>query len=261
MTRHPSRSIPTPAVPLPAARFRAPKFAALLPGMATLLLSGCAGMGNYASSVLDPFGTPNTPPGNSINMQRALGNQVAVQPILPQPGDVWPGKLQPVPTLSEIQKHMGTPLGQVYEERARQQTGNAAATYSVPPGGKAERLPPTHEAAPKAAPGVSFTPPPAKPTHSSTPPGGGQNPVVSRPEVAAPAPSRAQPLHDDTGFAVGQTLVGPSGPAGVVTSAGNGRYQTVAPIAGKGGGILIPNGNGTATLIQPNGTVVTVQAQ
>lgn len=216
-------------------------------------------MGNYVSSTLDPFGNPNTPASSSINMQRARGNEVATQTILPQPGDVWPGKPQPIPTLAEIQKHMNVPLGQMYENGYGKQTGNAAKTYSVPPGATARRVPADRTTGPNAAPATTFAPTGKARTHSSTPPGNTQSAVPARPEIRTPSPTRAEPVAKSGNFPVGQTLVGPGGPVGVVTSPSNGRYQTVAPIAGKGGGILIPNGNGTATLIQPNGTVITVQ--
>lgn len=260
MMRHPTRPNPALTACRSPTRAGASKLIALLPGVALFFLSGCAGMGNYVSSTLDPFGTPNAPTGNSVNMQRARGSEVAVKPILPQAGNVWPGKLQPIPTIGEIQKHMNTPLGQLYENQSRNRTGNAAATYSVPPGARARRMPPDHAAGPNAPPTTS-APRARVRTHSSTPPGSAQGPVVSQPEITTPPPTRAEPVAKASGFAVGQTLVGPHGPVGVVTSPSNGRYQTVAPVGGKGGGILIPNGNGTATLIQPNGTVVTVQGQ
>ena len=180
---------------------------------------------------------------------------------MPQAGNVWPGKLKPMPPLGKIQKTMTTPLGQLYEKRYRAQTGSAATTYYVPPGAKARRVPSDHAAEPNAVPRTTFAPPAGSRTHGSTPPGSTQGAVVSRPEITTPPSTRATPVAKAGGFAVGQTLVGPHGPVGVVTSPGNGRCQTVAPIAGKGGGILIPNGNGTATLIQPNGTVVTVHTR
>lgn len=203
---------------------------------AALLLSGCAGVGNYLHSTLDPFGDPNAPHGYALNMQRARGNQVAVAPIMPQAGDIWPGKVRPIPTLSDIQQHMNTPLGQEYQNQYGRRT-------------------PAHQPAAGANRyGHAIN-------SSSTPPRSVQSGVPSQPTIPVTPPTPAPMIGARHDFAVGQTLMGPSGPAGVVTGSSNGRYQTVAPINGSGGGILIPNGNGTATLIQPNGQVVNVQGQ
>ncbi len=82
----------------------------LLPGF----LSGCASERHYAADTLWPFGNPNAPSNNSETMQRALGQTPAVTPIAPQAGNVWPGPVQPVPTIADVQKAMNEPLGQAY---------------------------------------------------------------------------------------------------------------------------------------------------
>lgn len=235
--RHRARSVPT--------RSLSSSLCLAIPAMLALSLSGCAGVGNYLETTVNPFGNPNAPKGNAINMQRARGTDVAVAPILPQPGDVWPGKLRPVPTLGEIQQHMNVPLGQAYQNDYGANagvtngtgtvpgaaSGTASGTYAMPPGGTVRRMP-------------SGTM-----THST----------LFKSPATATETSPSAPVAG--GFAVGQTLNGPSGPVGVVSGKSNGRYQTVAPVAGRGGGILIPNGNGSATLIQPDGQVITVQGQ
>ncbi|HUZ63985.1 MAG TPA: hypothetical protein VMU82_09795 [Acetobacteraceae bacterium] len=43
-----------------------------------------------------------------------------------------------------------------------------------------------------------------------------------------------------------------------VSAGGTSRFQTVPGVNGQNGGIVIPNGNGTSTLIMPNGNVQTV---
>jgi hypothetical protein len=80
-----------------------------------LLLSGCASEWQYAGSTLWPFGNPHAPAAASETAQRALGQQVAVAPIQPQAGDVWPGAVQPMPTLSEVQRNADKPVGQGYQ--------------------------------------------------------------------------------------------------------------------------------------------------
>jgi hypothetical protein len=79
-----------------------------------LLLSGCASERHFAADTLWPFGNPNAPPATSETAERALGQQTDVTPIAPQAGDVWPGAVKPMPTLSEIQSNANTPLGQDY---------------------------------------------------------------------------------------------------------------------------------------------------
>jgi hypothetical protein len=79
-----------------------------------LLLSGCASTRHFAADTLWPFGNPNAPPATSETAQRALGQSPDVTPIAPQAGDVWPGAVKPMPTLSEIQNNSNLPLGQDY---------------------------------------------------------------------------------------------------------------------------------------------------
>ncbi|OYV68608.1 MAG: hypothetical protein B7Z67_12720 [Acidiphilium sp. 21-60-14] len=177
--------------------------AAIIPCLLLTLLSGCAGVGNYLHSSIDPFGDPNAPPSETLNMQRARGQQVAVQPVLSQPGDIWPGKVKPIPTLAQIQQNMNSPLGQAYQNEYGPMPGHTGAAFAVRPTGSAPAAP--------------------------------------------------------TGVAVGKTLIGPAGPVGIVSTPSNGRYQQVSPLNGQGGGILIPSGTGTATLVEPNGQSITVQ--
>src|SRR6201995_2492023 len=80
-----------------------------------LLLSGCASERQFASDSLWPFGNPNAPAASSETAQRALGHQPAVAPIQPQAGDVWPGPVQPMPTLSQVQQNANMPLGTGYQ--------------------------------------------------------------------------------------------------------------------------------------------------
>lgn len=79
-----------------------------------LLLTGCASARTFAEQSLWPFGNPNAPAAASETAQRALGKSPQVAVIQPQGGDVWPGPVQPMPTLSEVQKNSNLPLGQGY---------------------------------------------------------------------------------------------------------------------------------------------------
>ena len=79
-----------------------------------LLLAGCTSERQFAYDFIWPFGNPNAPAATSETAQRALGHSPQVAVIQPQPGDVWPGPVQPMPTLSEVQKNADLPLGQGY---------------------------------------------------------------------------------------------------------------------------------------------------
>ena len=89
----------------------------LVLGMALLTvgaLAGCTSERQFAFDTIWPFGNPNAPAATSETAQRALGHSPRVAVIQPQPGDVWPGPVQPMPTLSQVQANSNLPLGQGY---------------------------------------------------------------------------------------------------------------------------------------------------
>lgn len=79
-----------------------------------LALSGCVSERHFARDTLWPFGNPNAPANQSENAERALGRTPDVATIPPQAGNVWPGPVQPVPTIADIEKNMNKPLGQTF---------------------------------------------------------------------------------------------------------------------------------------------------
>jgi hypothetical protein len=85
----------------------------LVLGMA-LLLTGCTSEQQYLKQSLWPFGDPNAPNVSGETAQRALGHSPPVTVIQPQAGDVWPGPVQPMPTLRQVQQNANLPLGQGY---------------------------------------------------------------------------------------------------------------------------------------------------
>jgi hypothetical protein len=81
---------------------------------AALLLAGCTTGQHFFEQSFWPFGNPNAPVTTSETAQRALGHSPPVTVIQAQPGDVWPGPVQPMPTLRQVQQNANLPLGEGY---------------------------------------------------------------------------------------------------------------------------------------------------
>jgi len=185
-----------------------------------LMLPSCGGY-RYATWRNPPFTTgfqPHAPVGDSENLRRAMGEDVIVKPLTPEPGDVWPGPLQPEPTLEDLVKqgNMGAPEQPVPGSPLQRGTRPPIKGSSTPPANAQPGLPPL-----PAFPGTSAAP-------------------------AAPPPGR------NPG---GQVLQTPSGPA--VTNGGTSGYQTLTEPGG-GSAVVVPNGNGTSTIIHSDGRIETV---
>ena len=172
------------------------------------LLPGCSGFGHFLGDNFGLQANHNAPHGDSENIRRARGEEVAVPALLPAPGDVWPGPPPPEPTLSDLQREQ-----------------NAATPQSMEPGPAG--------AMPQRAPNAALPPPGAIP--DTTP-----LPRPAAPQTAAP-----------------KTFVTPGGPLRG-TPVPDGSYQTLTGPKGGSAGIAIPNGNGTTTIIAPDGSVSTV---
>ncbi len=181
-----------------------------------LLLPGCTGFGEFLDHTFTlPNRNPNIPMADSENVRRALGTSTGVEPLTPEPGNVWPGPQAPEPTLNDLQ--------------------NDPAATSVPgaePGLPAGRQP--------------------RPLGSSTPPGSNQSGPSTPPSIG-PIP-RPRSSAGGTG-PQGQIVQTPQGPA--VDAGGTNSYRQLTTPQGPGA-IMVPNGNGTSTIISPNGTVQTV---
>lgn len=72
--------------------------------MATvLLLSGCSGFDRFLDDTIQlPGSNPEAPKGDSENMMRVKGDNVASTPILPQGENIWPSRPPALPTLSDV---------------------------------------------------------------------------------------------------------------------------------------------------------------
>ncbi len=203
-----------------------------------LLLSGCTGFGHFFGDTHTFNTNPNPPAGDSATIQRANGGPGVQQALLPESGQVWPTAIPAMPTLADIQKQMD--LG-----------GNAAPQLGPVPAGPGQ-IPGLG-----TLPGMQGTQPlPQVPgTGAGTSPGASLAPL---PGMSGPtkAPYVAPP--NLTMPKLGTTVPTPQGPATI--TGGTSNYQTLAPINGQSGAILIPNGNGTSTLVMPNGTISTVNS-
>jgi hypothetical protein len=182
-----------------------------------LLVSGCGGFGGYVRNTFWRSGDPHAPESGTLTVDRARGDTVAVPLVLPVQGNIWPGAAPRVPTLQEIQQGMNQPGAMPAQSPAGPSRPSIGGSAMVPSTQSGVPL------APHAGPARAVPPPPPAP-------------------ITSP-------------FRRGQMVMTPNGPGGVVTSDGAGGYQTVAPVDGRGGGILVPSGNGAATLIGPDGQV------
>jgi len=202
------------------------------PGL-LLLLFGCVGYNTsgYNTWWNAPFTTgsnPNRPTVDSENMFRVMGGQVAPTPLHPESGDIWPGPTRPTPTLQQLE-----------------QSGSLTPEPQQPSLGS----PLSRGTAPNQPPSL----PPQGTTGSSTPPSSNQIGVVQPPRVRPPRmPSAPPTIAREPGGRIVNTPTG----TGVTTGGGAG-YQTMT-LPGGGTAIVVPNGNGTSTVIKPDGTIQTI---
>jgi len=187
-----------------------------------LALPGC----EYSTWSNVPFTTgtnPNMPVGDSENMRRVLGDEVATPQLTPEPGDIWPGPLPPIMSLQDLERQGEVP------ERERPVPGSPLFQGQQPP-----------------------SPPPNISRGSSTPPGSTQ-PGLTR--LPTPAPPQATNPTPPARNPAGQVVPTQQGPG--VTTGGTSGYQTLTTPGG-GSAISVPNGNGTSTIIHSDGRIETV---
>lgn len=191
-----------------------------------LALSGCG----YKTWWNPPFTAghnPNQPAGDSENLLRVQGYSPEVTPLTTEPGDIWPGPLAPSPTMKDLVT----------------QEGESTHPELPVPGSPLQRgtVPPY--------------PSPNPSSGSSTPPGP-VGPGLSAPQSAPPLSSYAAPPAAPPGRnPSGQVIQTPGGPA--VTTGGGPGYQTTTTPGG-GQAIVVPNGNGTSTVIHSDGRIETI---
>ncbi len=185
-----------------------------------LLLAGCSGFGSFLGSTFSINGDPSQPVGAAENLQRSNGaTVVATTPITTQPGDVWPGPIKPLPSLADIAKTLP----------------EAQGTPVLPP--------------------VPVNPPEPIPARNPSPTVA--TPPVAAPAVGGPPATESPPVSQyQPSVKVGTMISTARGPEKI--SGGTGNFLTLTTPGGQYGGILVPNGNGTSTIIRPDGSVETV---
>jgi len=187
-----------------------------------LVLSAC----DYNTWWNAPFSSgsnPNMPIGDSENMRRVIGEEVVTTPLTPEPGDIWPGPLPPATTLEDLESQS--------RQIEPQRPTPGSPLYQNPP----PSLPP---------------PPPAR--GSSTPPGSNQPGLNAPPPPGPPISTNPTPPARNPAGQITPTQQGPG-----VTTGGTSSYQTIQTPGG-GSAIVVPNGNGTSTIIHSDGRIETV---
>ena len=69
----------------------------------TTLIGGC-GYNTWWNAPFTAGSNPNVPIEDSLNLRRAMGEGVAVKPLTPEPGNIWPGPLPPPRTLQDLER-------------------------------------------------------------------------------------------------------------------------------------------------------------
>ncbi|HET6182895.1 MAG TPA: hypothetical protein VFA03_04805 [Acetobacteraceae bacterium] len=187
-------------------------------GLCCLSLSGC-GFDEWYRPPFFAGPDPYRPAGDAENMRRARGQTVVVTPLSQEAGNVWPGPVQPTPSLEDLVK--------------QERNGQLPAIEQLPGQPPAPAVP-----APQSGP--AFVPP-VRPVVPSVPPA----PAPARPGTAVPPPAAS----------TGQVVQTPQGPG--VTTGGTGAFKSITLPNGMTG-IVVPNGNGTSTVIFSNGQVQTI---
>jgi len=177
-----------------------------------LSLSGC-GFSAWHQVPFVAGQDPNAPAGGSENLRRAEGIPVNVEPLTPEPGNVWPGPAQAEPTLEQLEKE-GTQLpGQ-------------AQPPALPPTPGSSTPPSNYQAPPPVTPIPAIPPVPAP----AAPPVAGAPPIQTPQGTAVPS----------TGTGAYQTVTLPNGTTAIVVPNGNGTSTII-------------NSNGTVqTIPTPN---------
>ena len=188
-----------------------------------LALSGC-GYNTWSNPPFTTGSNPNLPADDSENMRRVMGEQVEAPTLTPEPGDIWPGPLPPSPTLQDLERQ-----GRA-EQPQRPVPGSPEYQGQQPP--ICRRRPPP----------MAVRPHPLRTSRDW---------LRCRRQRHRGQPTRRRPRATQPGRS-SPTQQGPA-----VTTGGTSDYQTTTTPGG-GSAIVVPNGNGTSTIIHSDGRIETV---
>jgi hypothetical protein len=165
-----------------------------------LSLAGCSGFGDFLSDTHTFRNNPNMPPGDSENLKRVIGEEPAQQALTPEPGNIWPPPVGPMPTLMDLESQNGQNMQNPVTPPA---VGSGGSLPPVPQGGLGAEAP---MATPRATviPGIgpqTRTPPP-----SNTAP-----PAYQTPRGTAPTANSGPGYSTVTTPGGGQSIVVPNG--------------------------------------------------
>lgn len=191
-----------------------------------LLLSGC-GYNTWWNPSFTGGSNPNMPSGDSENMLRVRGLDTSSAPLTTEPGDIWPGPMAPAPTLKDLEASGGQPSQPAAPVPGSPLSRGAGSPYVSPNPAVGSSTPSSN-----SQPGLAVLQP-APPLSS-----------YASPPVAPPARG-----------STGQIIQTPGGPS-VSTGGGLGYQTTTSP--GGGQSIVVPNGNGTSTVIHSDGRIETI---
>ena len=163
----------------------------------SLMLSGCASSGflDFLGNTSTYDTNPNRPVGDSENMRRVQGVEVPNGPLLPEPGELWPTVIPPVPTLQELEKQTNQPA-------------------PAPSPGVSPYVP--HPQPRPAVPGVAPSPQTPAPPISTAPP-------------AVPTPSGPQVPAITSGSGIQTIPPSANSPGGILVPNGNGTSTLISP--------------------------------
>ncbi len=205
----------------------------LLSGCGTIAGSPFEGFGGFITDTHTLRANPNRPVSEGETVHRVLGQPAELEPLTPETGNVWPGPIEASASLGDLAK---TNPDQLLKPDGEITLPPAVRNTAIKP------LPPVSGTTPQV---VTPQPVPQSSSPSAVP--AAVQPYVAPSQAPAPA-AAAQPA---PGSRFVQT---PNGPA---TLSGGPGVQTYTDQTGKTG-LVVPNGNGTSTLIAPDGSVQTV---
>lgn len=166
---------------------------------AGLLAQGCVGFDNFIDNTLTTGTNPNRPLGDSINMRRVQGVAATDEPVLAEPGNVWPRGVERMPTLQDLE-------------------GGAMPGQGPGQGSPAAPMPRRSSAAP--APVIAATPQAASPEREAS---AAETPLL--PDLARPATGGQR--YRTVSTPTGTTVVAPNGDGTATMMRADGTVETV----------------------------------